>query len=55
MLLMFAVGMGNLGWMFLLGAFMALEKNLPWGQRFSAPMGVMLVCWGGLEAIIALS
>lgn len=55
MLLMFVVGMGNLGWMFILGAFMAAEKNLPWGQRFSAPLGVMLVGWGSLEAIMALA
>jgi predicted metal-binding membrane protein len=55
MLLMFAVGMGNLGWMFILGALMALEKNLPWGQRLSAPVGVILICWGGLEAILAMS
>ncbi len=55
MLLMFAVGAGNLGWMFILGALMALEKNVPWGRRFSAPLGVVLLCWGSLEAIIALS
>ena len=55
MLLMFAIGMGNLGWMFVLGALMAFEKNLPWGQWFSIPLGVILLCWGGLEAILALS
>lgn len=55
MLLMFAIGLGNLGWMFILGALMAFEKNHSWGQRFSAPLGIILVCWGGLEAIIALS
>jgi predicted metal-binding membrane protein len=44
MLLMFAVGMGNLGWMLLLGAVMAIEKNLPWGRRVSAPLGVVLLC-----------
>jgi predicted metal-binding membrane protein len=31
MLLMFAVGVGKLGWMLLLGVCMALEKSLPWG------------------------
>ena len=31
MWLMFVVGMGNLGWMLLLGTVMAAEKNLPWG------------------------
>lgn len=55
MLLMFAVGMGNLGWMLVLGALMAIEKNLPWGRRFSAPLGVILLCWGGLEAFLALA
>jgi predicted metal-binding membrane protein len=44
MLLMFAVGMGNLGWMLLLGAVMAIEKNLPWGRHFSAPLGIVLLC-----------
>jgi predicted metal-binding membrane protein len=46
MLLMFAVGMSNLGWMFLLGAVMAIEKNAPWGRRFSAPLGGLLLCCG---------
>ena len=51
MLLMFAVGMGNLGWMLLLGAVMAIEKNLPWGRRFSAPLGIVLLC-GGLAVVL---
>jgi predicted metal-binding membrane protein len=55
MLLMFVVGMGNLGWMLLLGAVMALEKNVPRGYWFSAPVGIILLCWGGLEAILALA
>lgn len=48
MLLMFAVGMGNLGWMLLLAAVMATEKNMPWGRRLSAPLGVVLIAWGAL-------
>ena len=55
MLLMFTVGIGNLGWMLVLGAVMAIEKNLPWGRRVSAPLGVGLVCWGlvlGLAAVL---
>jgi predicted metal-binding membrane protein len=32
MLLMFAVGVGNLGWMLVLGAVLAVEKNAPWGR-----------------------
>jgi len=46
MLLMFAVGVGNFGWMLTLGAVMAIEKNMPWGRRLSAPLGVVLLAWG---------
>jgi predicted metal-binding membrane protein len=43
MLLMFAVGVGNLTWMLALGAVMAVEKNLPWGRRLSVPLGILLI------------
>lgn len=43
MLVMFAIGMGSLGWMLLLGAVMALEKNVPWGYRLRKPIGVALL------------
>ena len=43
MLLMFIVGAGSLGWMLLLAALMAVEKNLPWGRRLSAPLGFVLL------------
>lgn len=46
MLLMFAVGLGNFGWMLALAAIMAGEKNLPWGRRLSAPLGTALLLWG---------
>jgi predicted metal-binding membrane protein len=46
MLLMFGVGVGNIGWMLLLGMIMAVEKNMPWGRRLSRPMGAILVGWG---------
>ena len=46
MLLMFAVGVGNVAWMLVLGAVMAAEKNLPWGRTLSAPLGVALLGWG---------
>ncbi|HEV7662026.1 MAG TPA: DUF2182 domain-containing protein [Chloroflexota bacterium] len=46
MLLMFAVGVGNLGWMLVLGAIMAFEKNMPFGRRMSAPLGAVLVAAG---------
>lgn len=48
MLLMFAVGTGSLGWMLLLAAVMAIEKNLPWGRRLSAPLGLALLAWSAL-------
>jgi predicted metal-binding membrane protein len=46
MLLMFVVGVGNIGWMLALGAVMAVEKNMSWGRRLSAPLGVALVAVG---------
>ncbi|HEU0021546.1 MAG TPA: DUF2182 domain-containing protein [Dehalococcoidia bacterium] len=51
MLLMFAVGSGSIGWMLLLGALMAVEKNMPWGRRLSKPLGVLLLGWGVAVAI----
>jgi predicted metal-binding membrane protein len=51
MLLMFAVGSGNIGWMLLLGALMAVEKNLPWGRRMSKPLGILLLTWGVTLAV----
>jgi len=47
MLVMFAVGAGSLAWMFLLGAAMAAEKNLPWGRKLAAPIGVVLIALAG--------
>jgi predicted metal-binding membrane protein len=51
MLLMFVVGTGSVGWMLALGAVMAIEKNMPWGRRLSAPLGAALL---GTAAAIAL-
>jgi predicted metal-binding membrane protein len=51
MLLMFAVGVGSLGWMLALGAVMAIEKNMPWGRQLSAPLGVILLGWGLASAL----
>ena len=48
MLLMFGIVVGNIAWMLVLGAFMAAEKNLPWGRKLSAPLGVALLGWGGV-------
>jgi predicted metal-binding membrane protein len=52
MLLMFAVGVGSLGWMLSLGAVMALEKNVRWGKRISAPLGVVLIAAGFAVAVM---
>ncbi len=54
MLLMFAVGVGNLGWMLSLGAVMALEKNVRWGRRISAPLGVLLIVAGLGVALLSV-
>jgi predicted metal-binding membrane protein len=46
MLLMFVVGIGNIGGMLALGAVMAAEKNAAWGRRLSTPLGVALLGLG---------
>jgi predicted metal-binding membrane protein len=51
MLVMFAVGVGNIAWMLALGAVLAVEKNMPWGRRLSAPLGVLLLA-GGLALAV---
>jgi predicted metal-binding membrane protein len=50
MLVMFVVGMGNLGYMLLLAAAMAAEKNLPQGRRLRTPLGVALLAGAGALA-----
>jgi predicted metal-binding membrane protein len=55
MLLMFGVGAGSFGWMLVLGAIMAVEKNMPWGRRLSMPLGLLLLGWGLPMAVSALS
>ena len=42
MLLMFAVGGANLGWMLALGAVMAAERTTRWGRYVTRPLGVAL-------------
>ncbi len=47
MLLMFVVGVGSsLAWMFVLAVVMGVEKNVSWGRRMSAPVGVILIASG---------
>ena len=53
MLLMFAVGVAHLGWMLVLGAVMAVEKNVSWGRAFSTPLGIALVLGGVTQLALA--
>jgi predicted metal-binding membrane protein len=53
MLLMFAVGVGSFGWMLALALVMAVEKNLPWGRRMSAPLGAGLLAAGAFWLALA--
>ncbi len=46
MLLMFVAGITDLLWMLILGSVMAIEKDMPWGRRMSAPLGILLLGWG---------
>jgi predicted metal-binding membrane protein len=49
MLLMFAAGAANLGWMLALAALMAAERTTRWGRRLTVPLGCVLVIWAGLH------
>lgn len=49
MLLMFAIGGANLGWMLALGALMAAERTTRWGRRLTRPLGAVLVAWAVLH------
>jgi predicted metal-binding membrane protein len=48
MLLMFIVGTGSIGWMLLLAAVMAAEKNLPGGRVLGKPVGAALMAGAAL-------
>ena len=50
MLTMFVVGVGSIGWMLVLAAVMAAEKNLPFGRHLRTPVGLSLL--GGAAAIV---
>jgi predicted metal-binding membrane protein len=43
MLVMFALGLGSLGWMLALGAVMTAEKVAPWGRHLVRPVAALLV------------
>ena len=49
MLLMFAIGGANLGWMLVLGAIMAAERTTRWGRYLTRPLGAALVLWAVLH------
>ena len=55
MLLMFAVGTGNLAWMLVLSVVMGVEKNFAWGRRLSAPLGAVLLSAGATLMLLNLS
>jgi predicted metal-binding membrane protein len=49
MLLMFAIGGANLGWMLTLGAIMATERTTWWGRHLTRPLGIALVALAVLQ------
>lgn len=51
MLLMFLSSVGHLAWMLGLGLVMAIEKNVRWGRRLSAPLGIVLILSAGVMFI----
>jgi predicted metal-binding membrane protein len=51
MLLMFAVGAGSIPWMLMLATMMAIEKNVPWGDQISRPLGASLLIAATLAAV----
>jgi predicted metal-binding membrane protein len=52
---MFVVGTGSVGWMLALGTVMAIEKNVAWGRRLSAPLGVGLLGWASILVVEQVS
>jgi predicted metal-binding membrane protein len=53
MLMMFAVGVGHLGWMLALGAVMASERATRWGRKITRPVGAALVLWAVVQLVLA--
>ncbi|SRR5579884_42053 len=49
MLLMFAIGGVNLGWMLLLAVFMTAERTTRWGRQLTRPLGALLILWAALH------
>ena len=48
MAVMFVAGVGSLGWMLVLAAVMAAEKNLRWGRWLRTPLGLGLIGWAAI-------
>lgn len=55
MIVMFALGLGSLGWMLLLGAVMAIEKNAVWGARLTGPLGAALLIVAGAQVVAGIA
>ena len=55
MLLVFAVGTGNVGAMLVFGLLMAVEKNVPRARALTPALGVVLVVAAGAIALSALT
>jgi predicted metal-binding membrane protein len=55
MLLMFAVGGANLGWMLALGALMTAERTTRLGRRLTRPLGGSLIVWACLDLVNVLA
>jgi len=55
MLLLFAVGGMNLGWMLGLAALMGAERATRWGPALTRPVGFALLAWGVLMVLALLA
>ncbi len=55
MVLMFALGMGSIGWMIPMAALMAAEKNAAWGARLRIPAGCFLLACAATVAVVNLA
>jgi predicted metal-binding membrane protein len=50
MVVMLAVGMGNIAWMYLLAFVAALQKGASWGEALAVPVGLSLLVASGAVA-----
>lgn len=54
MLIMFAIGAGNLGWLLALTAIMTVEKTASWGAAITRPLGVGLLALAAVIVAVQL-